>query len=152
MIATPQRAKKYHTISCKAAQELIWSQRINGRGRIFGVAFDRVTTSKDGKRHKEEMEVLYVRFNVKKHLRTLGCGWIHPDGRVRKGWVEGARPFGAAYDRAEKGCFCIYCVGGRDRSLRGGMKGYRSIRFDSIKWIKLDGIVYKVGAPPPPQH
>lgn len=149
---------KFHTISFDAARELIWSQRVNGGGRIFGVSFNRLEDSDDGLRKAGDTETLYCRFNVKKHCVTLQDakaprnGWMHPDGIVRKGWIEGARPLGAAYDRAEKDCFCVYVVGGKKRHERGGTPGYRSIKFTSVRWIKLDGIVYKVGTPPPKQH
>lgn len=146
------QTNRYHTISISTARELIWSQRVNGRGQFFGVAFNRTQKSKDKQREKGQLEVLYVRFNVKKYCKMIGAGWIHPNGYVRKQWVEGARPFGAAYDRAEKGCFCVFCFNGRDRFGRLNPTGYRSIRFDSLRWIKIDGVVYKVGAPPPPQH
>lgn len=144
--------QKYHTISTGAAKELIWSQRINGAGGIFAVAFLRATSSRDKQRKEGTQEVLYVRFNVRAHLAAGPTGWVTPDGARTRYWREGAKPAGAAYDRARRGCFCAYCMGGKDRSRRGGMRGYKSIRFDSLRWLKIDGIVYKVGAPPPPQH
>lgn len=144
--------QKFHTINVNAAKQLIWSQRVNGMGRIFGVAFRRVRRSKDKTRNPGDLEVLYVRFNVKKHLATgVEEGWVHPDGIVRRHWCEGARPSGAAYDRASKGCFCVFAVGGKNRGNRVPT-GYKSIRFDSIRWLKMDGVVYRVGVSPPPQH
>lgn len=136
---------KYHTISHDAASELIWSQRVNGQGRIFAIAFDRTG---DGSSPVGTREVLYVRFNVRRHLAHGADGWIHRDGAVRPWWGAGARPRGSAYDRAQHGCFCVYCVNRRGP----GDRGYKSIRFESLRWLKLDGVVYRVGAPPPKQH
>lgn len=143
---------RFHTISHDCARELILDHRVNGGGRFFRVAFERVTTSDDERRRLGELEVFMARFNVKAHLKYGKRGWIHPDGSVHKNWVWGARPVGASYDRHEKGVFCCTCVGRRNGVERGGGTGYRCIRFGSVRWLKLNGVVYKVGEPPPPQH
>lgn len=139
---------KFHQISHDAARELLWSQRINGGGRIFGVAFDRISGRIDGSADAGRREVVYCRFNVRKHLKSLQNAWIHPDGTIRRAWVRGSRPAGAAYDRADKDVMCVYVT---SRKTPGDV-GYRCIHFTSIRWLKLDGITYRVGAPPPPQH
>lgn len=145
--------KKYHTISHTAAAELLYSQRINGRGTIFGVAFDRKTTSRDKRRRKGDLEVLYGRFNVKRHAKTLGQGWIHQDGMIRQQWAEGARPAGAAYDRWEHGLICIWITSRKWSRERGGeVHRYRCIPIARIRWLKLDGRIYRVGTPAPVQH
>lgn len=144
--------RRFHTISTQVARELIWSQRVNGRGKFFGVAFKRLRKSKDKQRNAGQLEVLYVRFNVKKHCKSLGQGWVHPDGFVRKQWVEGAKPFGAAYDRFDKDCFCVFCTNRKDKVGRVQPLGYKSISFESVTWLKIDEVVFKVGCPPPPQH
>lgn len=146
------RKRRYHTISYQVARELIWSQRVNGNGELFGVAFERAHRSKDKKREPGQLEVMFVRFNVKKHCKTIGQGWVHPDGFVRKHWVEGAKPFGAAYDRFDKDCFCVFCFNRREKAGRVEPLGFKSIKFESLVWLKIDGIVFKVGDPPPPQH
>lgn len=147
---------KYHTLSTDAARELILSQRVNGRGCIFAIAFTRKTTSQDDRRKKGEQEVVYCRFGVTKHLAAGKTGWHHPDGKIRRYWGEGARPAGAAYDRAAKGCCCVYVVGRKGAKERASdpsvLIGYRSISFSSINWLKLDGTIYKVGVTPPAQH
>jgi len=150
---------KFHQLSHAAARELIWSRRVNGGGRIFGVAFDRLHDRADDRALAGDREVVYCRFNVRQHLTrdpdgSLRVpGWIHPDGAVRSRWVRGARPAGAAYDRANKDVFCVF-VTNRKANSRGnkGSTGYRCIKFSTVRWLKLDGITYRVGAPPPKQH
>lgn len=147
---------RYHTISPLAAKEIILSQRVRGNGRIFAVAFERLAQSKDKQRDPGQLEVLYCRFNVKKHCKTLQkgiSGWQTPDGRVTRYFRNGAKPVGAAYDRAEKGCFCAYVLNGKERSQRQDpVVGYRSIKFNQVRWLKIDGVVFKVGQPAPAQH
>ena len=147
-----RKKHRFHTISVQTARELIWSQRINGNGEFFGIAFERVHQSKDKMREPGTMEVLFVRFNVKKHCKSIGAGWIHPDGFVRRQWVEGAKPFGAAYDRYDKDCFCVFCTNRLEKEGRIEPLGYKSIKFKSLKWLKIGTIRYKVGAAAPPQH
>lgn len=143
--------QKYHTISHKAAAELIYSQRVNGRGQIFGVSFERRTDSEDGIRKAGTLETLYGRFNVRKHVKE--AGWRHPDGEVRSDWVEGARPAGAPYDRADHQLVCIFITGRKWSQERGGdVFCYRCIPLDSLRWLKLDKIIYRVGRPAPVQH
>ncbi len=145
--------RKFHTISHEAAAELLYSQRVNGQGRIFGVAFDRLTKSRDKQRKPGDLEVLYGRFNVKKHAKTLGMGWIHQDGTIRQHWSDGARPAGAAYDRWEKGLICVWVTSRKWSRERGGeVYRYRCIPLRQIRWLKLDGLIYRVGTPAPVQH
>ena len=131
-------SKKYFPISMETARELIWAQRTHGRGCIFGVAFERRTKSRDGQLEAGDIQVLYGRFNVKKHLKTVHQTVVEGSGFVSS----------AAYDRCEKNVLCFYVMHRTD----GRPCGYRSIPFDGIRWLKLNGIVYKVGQAPTPQH
>jgi len=142
-MASYGRYHRYQTISHSAARELLWSYRLNGSGRMFKVAFRRRTDSRDGNRMAGQQEVMQVRFNVTKHL-------VHQpnDNAKQDGWVPGTKPLHAAYDRASKNVFCAYVVWRKgDRSV-----GYRSIPFDLLTWLQIDGTVYKVGCAPQPQH
>jgi hypothetical protein len=135
----------YQIISHACARELILSHRLRGSGRFFRVAFNRITDSRDGNRRVGNMEAVMARFNVTRYLKT-------PLTRPMTGWPSNTKPPGAAYDRHEHDCFCAYVVARINRPHCGGNVGYRSIKWSSIRWLKINGVTYKVGAPPPPQH
>jgi len=139
--------RKYHTISHSAARELIYSQRVNGRGAIFGIAFRRRTTSDDELRQVESMEVVYARFGVRKGLKHAPATPKPVKGRTGHTVITSA-----AYDRASRDLVGVYVVNRKNRPTRGGDKGFRSIPLDKIRWLKLDGVTYKVGEAAPVQH
>lgn len=134
-------SKKYFPISMQTARELIWAQRTHGRGCMFGVAFERRTDSRDGDLKQGDIQVVYGRFGVKKHLRS----------RVIEDVVNGTSIVvggGASYDRCNHNLFCFYVMHRQD----GRGHGYRCIPFDGLRWLKLNGVVYKVGQAPEPQR
>lgn len=135
-------SKKYFPISIATARELIWAQRTHGRGCVFGVAFQRRTDSRDGALQAGDVQVLYGRFGVKKHLRSRVIEDVvnGTSLRVSKG--------SATYDRCSKNLFCFFVMHRQD----GRDHGYRCIPFDGLRWLKLNGVVYKVGQPPEPQR
>jgi hypothetical protein len=114
---------------------LINAHRHDGRGRTFSVAWMRKTTSDDGEREIDVQEVVCGRFNVRKHLKSV---------------TQGFSP-GPAYDRHEKKLFCIFVTSRKYNGRSCNVRGYRSIPFDRITWLKLDGVTYKVShrAPTP---
>lgn len=136
----------YKTISHIAARELILAHRVSGWGRTFSVAWKRRTDSRDGKRKADEQEVITGRFGVTKHLK------------VRRGMPSdafcgtGVPWSGPAYDRAAKGLFCFWSTSRKYAGVSESVCGYRCIPFDRLTWLKIDGTVYRVAAPPPAQH
>lgn len=139
---------KFHTISPAAASELLYSQRVNGRGTIFGLAFRRRSDRRDGSARAGDQEVVFCRFNVRKHLKG-GKGWESPDGIITGHWRPGCKPASAAYDRFQHGLVCVFIM---SRKTPGEARVYRSIPLDQLTWVKLDGVIYKIGAPAPVQH
>jgi len=131
----------FKTISPVAARELIYAHRLQGWGRTISVAWDRRTTSDDGQREQGQLEVLTLRFGVKKHLRT----------QLHDGQVAGSGS-SAAYDRAEKGLFCGFAMSRKYNGISERVNGYRCVPFDQMRWLKLDGNIYKIGAAPAPQR
>lgn len=137
------RYNRYQTVSHATARELLWSFRLNGSGRMFKVAFRRRNDSRDGERLAGQQEVMQVRFNVKKHLASQPT-----ENAAQEPQDRNTKPQSAAYDRASKNVMCVWVV------QRDGERacGYRSIPFDKLTWLQLDGTVYKVGCAPQPQH
>lgn len=134
-------AKYYKTISQSAARELILAHRLQGRGRTFSIAWDRRTTSRDGERLTDGRELITGRFGVTKHLKNRLEGLPLP-----------ARP-GAAYNRHAHRLFCLWATSRVYNGKREVVRDYRCIPFDRVRWLKVDGCVYKVETRSPcPQY
>lgn len=135
----------YKIISYNAARELILAHRVRGWGRTFSVAWMRRTDSKDGKRKANNQEVITGRFGVTKHLKS------RKPSEAMDGTGLPCR--GAAYDRAAHGLFCFWSTSRKYEGVSEPVAGYRCIPFDRLTWLKLDGVVYRVGEfAPPAQH
>jgi hypothetical protein len=130
-------------ISHAAARELILAHRLAGGGRMFQAAFLRRTDSADGERMSGAQEAVVARFGVRSRLASRNA----PE-------IEGAAPIKtrAAYDRHAKNVFCAFVFSRRYAGRAQRVNGYRSIPFDTMTWLKIDGTLYRVGRAPAPQH
>lgn len=139
----------FKTISPVSARELILAHRVQGWGRTFSVAWIRRTDSKDGKRLANTLECVTGRFGVTRHLQS----------RILAESLEGTgiSAGGPSYNRAKKNLFCLWAISRKHTDESGktvteSVSEYRCVPFDTIRWLKVDGMVYKVDRSPPPQY